>query len=354
MVFEYRPRVDANMKRARRAAAACHTCHKRKVRCDALIHGQPCTNCRIDGRDDCAVRTKPQGMWAFYYHQPKYDKTYVLIKFLRDRPRRVTSSPASSTKGDKSDNVSKIPQGEIELFKDQDTTTPFAITGLNNRDSATPPKGNVLFSSYRFLDGSRLCSLPSEDVEFLLLKRCLHFPRKDALDEFVKQYFAMVHPFLPLIDEGEFWRQYSGIGSKKISLFVFQAMLSSACSVSCASISEFYDYALEILTNLVCLIGYSSKMWFCRQTHCSIRTTQESQGMFVPYLTLANILWEPNKLACLTQGRLCSTLEEKTDRYIEHRAVCCFRNTRQRMILTLVAYGSHRQSALQWLSLLVR
>lgn len=230
--FEYQPRVDANMKRARRAAAACHTCHKRKVRCDALIHGQPCTNCRIDGRDDCTVRTKPQGMWVFHCHCPKYDKTYVPINFPRDRPRRVTNSATSSTKGDK---LSKISQGEIELFNDQDTA-PYAISGLNNHDSGTVPKGNVLFSTYRFLDGSRLCSLPSEDVEFLLLKRCLHFPRKDALDEFVKQYFAMVHPFLPLIDEGEFWRHYSGLGSKKISLFVFQAMLFSASSVSYSSI----------------------------------------------------------------------------------------------------------------------
>jgi hypothetical protein len=91
--------------------------------------------------------------------------------------------------------------------------------------------GNVIFSSYRFLDGSRLSSLPAEDVEYLISKRCLHFPRKDVLDEFVRQYFAMVHPFVPLLDEAEFWRTYDGVGTKKVSLFVFQAILFSACSV---------------------------------------------------------------------------------------------------------------------------
>lgn len=91
--------------------------------------------------------------------------------------------------------------------------------------------GNVIFSSYRFVDGSRLSSLPTEDVEYLISKRCLYLPRKDVLDEFVKQYFAMVHPFVPLLDEAEFWRIYNGDGARKLSLFIFQAILFSACSV---------------------------------------------------------------------------------------------------------------------------
>lgn len=92
--------------------------------------------------------------------------------------------------------------------------------------------GNVIYSSYAFLDVGHLSSLPKDDVEFLISKRCLHIPRKDALDEFVKQYFTVVHPFVPLMNEAEFWRLYMGSGnSRKISLFVFQAMLFSCCTV---------------------------------------------------------------------------------------------------------------------------
>lgn len=105
-----------------------------------------------------------------------------------------------------------------------------AVAPIDNAHDKTSD-GNVIFSSYRFLDGSRLSSLPTEDIEYFISKRCLHFPRKDVLDEFVRQYFAMVHPFVPLLDEAEFWQIYNGVGTNKVSLFVFQAILFSACSV---------------------------------------------------------------------------------------------------------------------------
>ncbi|KAH8699232.1 hypothetical protein BGW36DRAFT_358735 [Talaromyces proteolyticus] len=94
-----------------------------------------------------------------------------------------------------------------------------------------PADGNIIYSSYGFLDVNRLSSLPKDDVDYLVLKRCLHVPLKDSLDDFVKQYFTVVHPFVPMIDEAEFWRLYLGHGNvKKLSLFVFQAMLFSCCA----------------------------------------------------------------------------------------------------------------------------
>ena len=124
--------------------------------------------------------------------------------------------------------------------------------------------GNVIFSSYRFLDGSRLSSLPTEDVEYLISKRCLHFPRKDVLDKFVGQYFAMVHPFVPLLDEAEFWRIYNGSGTKKVSLLVFQAILFSACCVRVSSQNENPCKDALILTTIPCPVRparNSPKVW---------------------------------------------------------------------------------------------
>lgn len=42
------PPSPANKPRIRRARVACEYCHGRKVRCDAMVHGFPCTNCRLD------------------------------------------------------------------------------------------------------------------------------------------------------------------------------------------------------------------------------------------------------------------------------------------------------------------
>jgi hypothetical protein len=38
----------------RRASKACQSCRARKVRCNVVEHGPPCTNCRLD-EVDCVV-----------------------------------------------------------------------------------------------------------------------------------------------------------------------------------------------------------------------------------------------------------------------------------------------------------
>lgn len=49
----------------RRASRACHCCRSRKVRCDVVESGTPCTNCRLD-EVECVVsdskrRKRPRG-----------------------------------------------------------------------------------------------------------------------------------------------------------------------------------------------------------------------------------------------------------------------------------------------------
>lgn len=38
----------------RRASKACQCCRSRKVRCNVVEHGAPCTNCRLD-QVDCVI-----------------------------------------------------------------------------------------------------------------------------------------------------------------------------------------------------------------------------------------------------------------------------------------------------------
>lgn len=50
----------AERPRIRRAAVACEYCHARKVRCDAMVHGFPCTNCRLDDIECLKRAPKPK------------------------------------------------------------------------------------------------------------------------------------------------------------------------------------------------------------------------------------------------------------------------------------------------------
>ncbi|KAG2413185.1 hypothetical protein HFD88_002374 [Aspergillus terreus] len=74
------------------------------------------------------------------------------------------------------------------------------------------------------------------DVQVLMVNGCLEIPPKAAVNIFVRKYFLLLHPLLPIIDEAEFWEIYNQSNKflsclGKMSLFVFQAMLLASCAV---------------------------------------------------------------------------------------------------------------------------
>ncbi|KAK1996476.1 fungal-specific transcription factor domain-containing protein [Colletotrichum falcatum] len=114
---------------------------------------------------------------------------------------------------------------------------------LNNPAFTTPwPNGqqnslgiDVTYSFYPFLALSNLHGIPPQDVNYLELQGCLRVPTRTMLDEFVQQYFLHVHPFFPMLNEGDFWDVYCAnpnahVPADKLSLLVFQAMLFSSCN----------------------------------------------------------------------------------------------------------------------------
>src|SRR5690242_19918931 len=46
-----------------RAAKACRQCHQRRVKCDALEKGIPCTRCQQRGDSDCELITSRRGTY---------------------------------------------------------------------------------------------------------------------------------------------------------------------------------------------------------------------------------------------------------------------------------------------------
>ncbi|KAK6379359.1 hypothetical protein LTS17_006277 [Exophiala oligosperma] len=46
-----------------RAARACQRCHLKRVKCDAMVHGLPCTRCQEIGNDDCVLMQSKRGTY---------------------------------------------------------------------------------------------------------------------------------------------------------------------------------------------------------------------------------------------------------------------------------------------------
>ncbi|KAJ5769741.1 Transcription factor [Penicillium nucicola] len=89
---------------------------------------------------------------------------------------------------------------------------------------------SVSYEDYEFIDSDQLLVLSSSETMILDRQGCLSLPDPKATDEFVKHYFKRIHPLVPVLDEAEFWRSYLDPSTgRKLSLFVFQAMLFASC-----------------------------------------------------------------------------------------------------------------------------
>lgn len=94
----------------------------------------------------------------------------------------------------------------------------------------------VLYTYYPFLTVNNTSQSLEQDFKFLEMEGCFHVPAKIVMNDLVHQYFANVHPHLPLLSETEFWESYrasysSAASMPKLSLLVFQAMLFAASNV---------------------------------------------------------------------------------------------------------------------------
>lgn len=122
------------------------------------------------------------------------------------------------------------------LFKPVDTPEQIDHEARSTLDN------HVMFSYYPFLKLDVMPHVSSQEVNFMDENGCFRVPTRPALDEFIQEYFLHVHPMLPIINEGDFWDTYTYRGvapteTSRTSLFVFQAMLFAACSVSSWQVS---------------------------------------------------------------------------------------------------------------------
>lgn len=196
----------------RRTSKACSSCHMRKVRCDVLRAGQPCTPCR---------------------------NSSLACKLHERKRRQRKSAPTLGKNGQTGKwahgHVHRRPLPEhmmlhrVPFYPSILTLAPNDRANLLAKDTG---RGIILPTA---IENSK--ALSEEDLEFLKRKGALRLPEREILDECVTSYFATFHPFFPIIDRLDFLKQYGDSNQESVvagqgpSLLLLQGIVFTACSV---------------------------------------------------------------------------------------------------------------------------
>ncbi|CCT72854.1 related to cutinase transcription factor 1 beta [Fusarium fujikuroi IMI 58289] len=225
----------------RRATKACLGCRERKVRCDVVICGPPCTNCYLDGKS-CIItqrmnkRRRPQSpdvLWdvsGSSFSPLRAKKTSNSPEHLERGVAGAFAYGNAFGQGGDADTSAGIPLANAPSSPDSTDSPLLCPVQAAKTHIASARSNEVHYSDYSFMTMRNWGLLSQQDVHFLDLKGCLRLPPKVILDEFMRLYFLHVHPRLPLLDEGSFWTTYCldpapDPPNQGISLLLMQAMI---------------------------------------------------------------------------------------------------------------------------------
>ncbi|KAF3920440.1 hypothetical protein ABW20_dc0104877 [Dactylellina cionopaga] len=237
----------------RRASKACQCCRARKVRCNVVEHGAPCTNCRLDNVDCVITESKRRSNAAADKPGKAKKKAQIVVQ-----PASPSSSSHEELCDDREEHIPTFtyPTQTLESI-DEDgrerrkaSVAQFASQATYNRIISQQPSPSTTTSS-----ASRPIRVPSyeiltkdlptfikptptriapDDVDYLVRKGATSIPLEPFRQELVDCYFDYVHPFMPLIEEAEWrkttsrsWEGFDPARHKddRISLLLYQAVL---------------------------------------------------------------------------------------------------------------------------------
>ncbi|KAH6696822.1 fungal-specific transcription factor domain-containing protein, partial [Plectosphaerella plurivora] len=201
---------------------ACGTCHARKVKCDILETGSPCTHCRNHKKTDCLLFEKKKTRTSLVQRSRRGDVPL--------EPRTEPSTPRDSRWADPSTSSVPTPSSPPEhehdarnladfLDREDVRTSEINVTGrlyfigtefsnLNYlvRQRSRKSAQNVLhFGSHPFAPRMP-SSVPQE---------ALQLPTKALADELIQAYFTHINPGFPVVDEDEFMKSYNGLPNQE-------------------------------------------------------------------------------------------------------------------------------------------
>ncbi|OBU00226.1 hypothetical protein VE01_01652 [Pseudogymnoascus verrucosus] len=249
----------------RRAAKACQVCRSRKVRCDVVEHGAPCSNCK-SGAIPCTVpetkhkktsSLKTSGVDGHHSHSHSRlhsslsrtdvsndgaDPIDISSPDIDDNSSR-SSSPPSDEYESGSDMPHPLVSGKTRLGQPlnfDDIVNSVGITGdlraSRIKSISPPPMATTIDceSPRDFSDGflpAYIQPLPTcmaaEDMMHLWNKGATVIPEIAFRNELLWSYIEFVHPYMPLLDVHDFLQIVNkGTGENgRVSLLLFQAVM---------------------------------------------------------------------------------------------------------------------------------
>ncbi|KAE8146373.1 fungal-specific transcription factor domain-containing protein [Aspergillus avenaceus] len=241
----------------RRASKACCCCRARKVRCDVVENGSPCTNCRLDQVDCVVTESKRRKKSRVEVDNPNHqlsqspaeapDDSGSFLRRLSECHGLSDVAPASPSQGsvdlDQGQHMphllyqsqaSRIGAG-AERYRRRMAPNPAVphtmplhhvtsqIQQLLDPSFASPRPGGITLPDYiRGLPPR----LQKEDIDYLAMKGALTVPDVGLRNELLKAYVHYVHTYMPLLDLEDFLQTIvQNDGIRRMSLLLFQAVM---------------------------------------------------------------------------------------------------------------------------------
>ncbi|KAI5803035.1 fungal-specific transcription factor domain-containing protein [Geopyxis carbonaria] len=240
----------------RRASKACQCCRARKVRCNVVEHGAPCTNCRLD-EVECIVteskrRKKNWGVKLDASNNAAHDAHH------HSGSDHSNHSPSALSIDGHSDKESgghvphlilkkkKKTAHALDWSSIQDQTQSLRRASFASSHASLPSLSHSLStnsSTSSTFPHRHSLSLPSfelpafikptpsrisaEDLEYLWKKGALSLPEEPLRTALLDAHFNYMHPYMPLLNKREFLDIVNTEdGSKgKVGLLLFQAVM---------------------------------------------------------------------------------------------------------------------------------
>ncbi|KAJ8612974.1 hypothetical protein MRB53_037182 [Persea americana] len=182
----------------RRASKACQSCRTRKVRCNVVEHGAPCTNCRLDEVECIITESRRKRLLSDRSNGPVLGqgRPYDPSK------RNGMSHPNPHTSYSYTRTLDSIRVPDVKPRPDIPRRLPDYVKDLPKR-------------------------IGPDEVILLAKKGCLTIPDKPLRNELLRCYVEFQHSYMPLIDIHEFLHivETEDGQAGKISLLLMQAVL---------------------------------------------------------------------------------------------------------------------------------
>ncbi|KAH8702404.1 fungal-specific transcription factor domain-containing protein [Talaromyces proteolyticus] len=250
--------INAITQPKKRTAAACRSCHTRKVRCSLAQTGSPCTNCSLDGIT-CEARVSriPPG-------REQLSQLDVLVKSLNDSSSRVKyrreCQAQAHTGSPNSEDLTSRPQppeADGDCYKPGSPyrllTEHFRHYGTeetldqesHDTETLTPiygdPRGVALVadicepqlknkSGHYLVPPMVSANIGSETMDYLRRKGVFDLPPPIVCVMMIKTYFRYVHPFFPIIEPRSFLELYESNERENLSLQLLWSIFLAAAN----------------------------------------------------------------------------------------------------------------------------